>query len=118
MIENLLEETLDNLKRIGQGPEDVLWIIDKATQTKCSWERFAELAKDFNYDSGYGGANVNEDLIVLGEDWYLERAEYDGSEWWKYCHFVNPLEYKTEDIELDNNKIFDIKMRKYYGDNN
>ena len=118
ILKNLLEETLDNLERIGEGPESVMWVIDKALGTKCSWKRFVELAKDFNYDSGYGSAEVNEDLIILGEDWYLERAKYDGSEWWKYCYFENPLAYKTADIEVSSAKIFNIKMGRYYGDNN
>ncbi|WP_421354963.1 hypothetical protein [Streptococcus suis] len=43
-----------------------------------------KVAKKTNYDSGYGSANVATDLVVVGKNWWLERGEYDGSEWWNY----------------------------------
>jgi len=27
---------------------------------------------------------IRNDLYVVGEDWWLERGEYDGSEWWEF----------------------------------
>ena len=39
---------------------------------------------DVEYDSGYGAAEVAPDLKLIGEDFWLERAEYDGSEWREY----------------------------------
>lgn len=36
-----------------------------------------------NYDEGYGTAHIATDLIIIGEDWWTEREEYDGSENWK-----------------------------------
>ncbi len=38
---------------------------------------------NFNYDSGYGSQNL-EGLIWLNNGGWLERSEYDGSEWWEY----------------------------------
>lgn len=38
-------------------------------------------ALDFEYDEGYGGQNLFG-LIWLVNGVWLERGEYDGSEWW------------------------------------
>jgi hypothetical protein len=35
------------------------------------------------YDSGYGGQELFGIIWLKGKDW-LEREEYDGSEWWTY----------------------------------
>lgn len=46
-----------------------------------SW--FLEQAKRINYYSGYGTAVIDLTLkIVLKDGRWLERREYDGSEWW------------------------------------
>lgn len=49
-------------------------------------EQYEEFLReiDVEYDNGYGGQEL------WGEIWYddgtwSERAEYDGSEWWKHC---------------------------------
>ena len=47
-------------------------------------ELFKMMAMAINYDSGYGSAEIRMDLIIIGKDWWLERDEYDGSEWWKF----------------------------------
>jgi len=44
---------------------------------------FKELA-NCEYDSGYGALEVAKDLLVVGKDWWLERHEYEGLEWWEY----------------------------------
>jgi hypothetical protein len=46
-------------------------------------EDFLRLA-DVEYDSGFGAQEVAKDLIVLWNNWWLERHEYDGSEWREY----------------------------------
>lgn len=51
---------------------------------KITKENFEKVAKKTNYDSGYGSVNVATDLVVVGKNWWLERGEYDGSEWWDY----------------------------------
>ena len=42
------------------------------------------MASGFNYDNGFGGAEVHGDLKIVGNDWWMERGEYDGSEWWEF----------------------------------
>ena len=41
---------------------------------------------DFKYDSGYGGQELYGTVWLVDGTW-LERREYDGSEWWehKFC---------------------------------
>lgn len=92
---NLLKETLEILTSNGKVPVDVRWVgyrdrdflrLIRPTpdaQPFGSWEDFAGFA-NFDYDSGYGGAQVNTNLVIVGDDWWLERGEYDGSEWWEY----------------------------------
>ena len=78
---NLLTETLDVLKSHGKTPKDVLWVGDQYKKT--TWENFESIS-NFEYDSGYGGNEVESSLIIVGDTWWLERGEYDGSEWWEF----------------------------------
>ncbi len=85
---NLLKETLAILQANGKSPSDVRWVGAHSAPYKKkiaegSWDDFAKLA-GFNYDDGYGGNEIESDLIVVGDDWWLERGEYDGSEWWEF----------------------------------
>ena len=75
---NLLNETLNILKENGKTPADVRWVGRESANAKCSWDDFAKQA-NFEYDNGYGIAEMPGDLIVAGDDWWLERAGYDGS---------------------------------------
>lgn len=77
---NLLKETKEILEDNGKTIEDIEWIgtgkhyIDKTKALEL-----------FNkeYDNGYGAQEVPENLLVVGKNWWLERHEYDGSEWWE-----------------------------------
>ncbi len=92
---NFLKETLEVLKRSGKTPDDVRWVgkrePDYLAAIKArvevlpcgTWAEFERFA-DFDYDDGYGGVEVASDLKVVGDDWWLERGEYDGSEWWEF----------------------------------
>lgn len=97
---NLLKETIEVLKNAGKSPADVQWVGVTAKQWKKrpavvgSWDQFAALA-DFSYNAGYGGNEVEGDLVIVGDNWWLERGEYDGSEWWGF----KTLPLKTENAE-------------------
>ena len=80
---NLLNETLDILKENGKTPADVRWVGRSSISAKCSWEDFSKQA-DFEYNNGYGWAEIPADLVAVGDNWWLERAEFDGSEWWEF----------------------------------
>lgn len=80
-MRNLKEETLQVLKDYGKTIEDVLWISNG--KVRLPIDAFLKAA-DRLYDDGYGGTEVIEDLVIVGDNWWLERAEYDGSEWWNF----------------------------------
>lgn len=90
---NLLKETLEILKENGKQESDVLYCCGDTF--KFTWNNFKELA-DVEYDDGYGGAEVAENLKIVGENFWLERGEYDGSEWWEFKELPNDsLELKV-----------------------
>lgn len=98
MIKNLLEETISELDANGKTGDDVLWVGRNYCKWtipykeyerivyKTTWEDFCSKA-DFEYDAGYGAPEIPMDLIVVGKDFWLERYEYDGSEWWEFKMF-------------------------------
>lgn len=82
---NLLAETLAVLKEHGKEPQNVLWVgaTAKSRHLIGNWADFERFA-DFDYDAGYGGAEVEPSLVIVGAGWWLERGEYYGSEWWEF----------------------------------
>ena len=80
-MSNLWEETIEFLKEKDKTFEDVLFI--QGDDFKVTKENFESVAKKTDYDSGFGAQHVATDLVLVGDDWWIERAEYDGSEWWE-----------------------------------
>jgi hypothetical protein len=111
-MQNLLKETLEMLAENGKSPADVRWVGHRdfgyLTQIRPtpekmpygSWEEFVEFA-DFDYDNGYGGAQVSTRLVIVGDDWWLERGEYDGSEWWEFKTLPKPPVKRLQMRESD-----------------
>ena len=98
---NLLEETLEVLKKYGKEIQDIDW-IGSPNFGWFTWEDFAAAA-DEEYDDSYGAQEVASDLVIVFKDGtWLERAEYDGSEWWEYKQLPKKPEKqrkpKKEDI--------------------
>lgn len=88
---NLLEETTEVLQQYNLTPRDIRWVSATLyhpdyTTTTCTGTAgdFLAAALLYNYDSGYGGQEVNDSLLIVGDDWWLERHDYDGSEWWEF----------------------------------
>lgn len=81
-MSNLWEETIEFLKEKDKTFEDVLFI--QGDDFKVTKENFESVAKKTDYDSGFGAQRVATDLVLVGDDWWIERAEYDGSEWWEF----------------------------------
>ena len=64
---NLWEETIEILSEYGKTFDDVLFIQGNNFEiTKDNFERVAK------------------ELVLVGKDWWIERGEYDGSEWWDF----------------------------------
>lgn len=80
---NLLTETVEKLQKNGKVPGDVLWVGTLDGTESSQWDAFALLA-NIEYDEGFGGNEIRMSLTVVGDGWWLERHEYDGSEWWEF----------------------------------
>lgn len=78
---NFYEETLRVLKSNGKTPNDIRWI---GTDDKRFLTTDIKHLFNFEYNNGFGLESINRDLKVVGDDWWLERHEYDGSEWWEF----------------------------------
>lgn len=78
---NLLGETIIALKNNGKTIEDVSWV---GIKDKYFWWNEFERFADFDYNSSYGSPEINESLVIVGNDWWLERFEYDGLENWEF----------------------------------
>ena len=94
---NLKKETIDMLSAHGKTQSDVKWAGCYSFSIPLSL--FWELA-DQEYDDDYGAPEVAQDLIVVGNDFWLERHEYDGSEWWEYKEL-----YRMPEKEINVKKI-------------
>ena len=101
---NLLDETLEIIQDNGKTTDGIKFVRCKWYEwvsggTICyeyymTWDDFASQANR-EYDEGYGGAEVKYDLQIVGANWWLERHEYDGSEWWEFKSLPKrPKKYK------------------------
>ena len=79
---NLWEETTRMLAAHGKTFENVEYV--QGSGFGITKENFERVAKKSKYYSGFGAPEVADDLVVVGDNWWLERHEYDGSEWWEY----------------------------------
>lgn len=77
---NLWDETIDALRVNGKTWNDVLYVCAGDVEVI----NFEGVARRTNYDADYGSQRVAFDLEVVGANFWLERAEYDGAEWWEY----------------------------------
>lgn len=81
---NLRMETAEILLANSKTAGDVRWVqFGRNPSFCCTFEEFVAAA-NFDYDNGYGGAEIDGALKVVGDGWWLERGEYDGSEWWEF----------------------------------
>lgn len=102
---NLLKETIEDLKDHGLTEKDVLWV--GSHNAWITWENFKQIA-DIEYDSGYGSVEIPLDLMIVGDGWWMERNEYDGSEGWqvrrtitKPDKFIVATKIKIENYSVD-----------------
>jgi hypothetical protein len=92
---NLYKETTEILAENGRTFDDVVAICGSEFQiTKDDFVKYS----DTEYDSGFGASEVAEDLLVVGNDFWLERHEYDGSEWWEFKAFPNHKELPFKEV--------------------
>ena len=105
---NLLEETIEILNYHNKELSDIIFISHHPVHIRhpkdCNCKVDEETLKtilNFEYDDGYGSTEVNMGLKLVGKDFWLERHEYDGSEWWEY----KALPIYNEDFACDISEI-------------
>jgi len=64
----------------GKTLDDILWFGTREYKITTDLAQFL----DFEYNNGFGDQVVAKDLNLVGEGFWLERHEYDGSERWEY----------------------------------
>ena len=89
---NLLKETIEFLEENGKTIDDITYIV--GNDFGISKDDFIRLA-NYNYDDGYGSPEVATDLKLCGNGFWIERHEYDGSEWWEFKEQPKPLDIKS-----------------------
>ena len=108
-MRNLLEETIKCINANGKTINDILWVGN--LKAKTTWINFSKIA-DVEYDGGYGSPQVAEDLLIVGKGFWLERHEYDGSEWWEFKESISEpediIELKAVTINQAEKLGFDI----------
>lgn len=92
---NFLQETKEVLEKYNKTFDDIIFVADCFHQLCISPEEFIRRAENIIYDNGYG----LEEIVVVGKDFWLERHEYDGSEWWEYKSIPNIDDFTLEDKE-------------------
>lgn len=109
-MQNLLKETIGIIEINGKSESDVIAVVGtlffqgpylpQNKKIRISWEDFKRYA-DFNYNNGFGGNEISEDLVVVGNGFWLERGEYDGSEWWEFKTMPSlDLPYSNDEVEM------------------
>lgn len=88
MIKNFWDETLAVLEENGKTFDDVLYIC--GNYFCVSKDNFEEVAKKTIYDAGFGSQEIACDLKIVGDCWWMERSEYDGSEGWEFREKNDP----------------------------
>lgn len=100
-MQNLKNELNNILIKNKLTLNDILWVGTR--DYKINKQKFLDNI-NFQYDNGYGLRHIATDLIVVGADFYIERRDYDGSEWW---HF-NKI--PTEPKETRDYTVFSIEQ--------
>lgn len=91
---NLLEEAIKELRNNGKDFLDVKYVNCKGKT--ISWREFCNIANYYTTDS-YG---IDSTLKIVGENWWLERAEYAGGA----CFHIL-LKFKTYPVKYDNSEL-------------
>jgi hypothetical protein len=96
-IINLFEEVIESLKCCGKTSIDVHYVV--LNDRRSSFQNFCDISKKIDYDNGYGRAYIPVDLCIVGDTWWLSRAEYDGSEWFRFNQKPSPVDVMSiEDL--------------------
>ena len=90
---NLYDETERELRSNGKSFADINYIGTEITGIPI--DTFIEIAKKTEYNGSYGAQEVAQNIMILGNGFWMTRGEYDGSEWWEYHEMpqINSVNY-------------------------
>lgn len=109
---NFKEETVDTILASGHTIDDIAWIGRNNSET-FDIDSFFELC-DFAYDAGYGSQKIVSDLIIAFKDGtWLEREEYDGSEWWSFMLY--PDKPARANVNVERSDFVNVTYEDYRG---
>ena len=106
-LTNLFKEVDEVLGRNGKCLSDIRFIMGGGYE--ISIEDFVRIAAEVNYYGGYGHQYIPEDMMIVGDDWWLERGEYDGTEWWEFKRLPERPERQRRLARLDIDRFSDDK---------
>lgn len=114
-MSNLKVETLNYLKTHEKDWSDVRWVGHCNGNVKIHPDYFLEIA-DREYDANYGAQQINCNLVIVGDDWWLERHEYDGSEWWEFksLPILNPNAHFGKTVYTDSDDDWSVMSNLEY----
>jgi len=87
---NMKTELVAVLAQHERTLNDIIWVGGEDYYIPI--DNFLELIEATDYYPGFGWQEVAKDLVVMCNGGWLERQEYDGSEWW---------EFKTTPVQPD-----------------
>jgi hypothetical protein len=94
---NLYDETVTILEIHNKTIADIEYI--GTLETKINTHKALELMKKTNYDDGFGGQEIADNLMIRGNGFVMTRGEYDGSEWWDYMQTDPSLPQVERDVK-------------------
>jgi conserved hypothetical protein len=115
---NLLKETLEILEKNNKTFDDIEHIViiseyDSEKNCVIPKDDYLRIAKITDYHNGYGGAEIDMGLMLLGKDFRLVRSEYDGAEWFDFINYNIELPKKIN----NNPKICNYWYKKHFKEN-
>jgi len=125
---NALNELINMCKWCWKSLEDIdYWWVGWDDGNQCIFNSDSiEIMKKFlqdnysNYDNGWGSQELYWEIVFKDKTW-LERWEYDGSEWWEYkkCPERKLSKDETRIKEIDEQVDILLKERQsLYNKNN
>ena len=91
---NLLEETEERLHEYGYSLDDPDIVI-RCQKKRVPVEVFRSIASGTEYNSGFGGSEIDGSLKIFVGHHLFVRAVYDGAEWWEPVDISIPTETWT-----------------------
>ena len=102
---NFIQETLNIMELNGKQKDDIKHIGSKDCYIEI--DDFFRVF-DVDYDNSFGSPHMPTDMVIIFNDGsWLERHEYDGSEWWE---FKQTPKICTERKFTRKDKVFEYHM--------